>query len=110
MIPLEFETSSQREMAGGDHPILLLQQGPLACPTGLWVTLNSLSHVFCIHSQTDFMTLHHDHEMRLSNLEDILRKLTEKSEVFILSVFLLGGRTRGSACTETKRGHGGPAL
>lgn len=30
------------------------------------------------------MTFHHDHDVRLSNLEDILRKLTEKSEVFIL--------------------------
>lgn len=33
------------------------------------------------------MTFHHDHEVRLSNLEDVLRKLTEKSEVFIV----LGG-------------------
>ncbi|XP_052610232.1 SUN domain-containing protein 1 isoform X4 [Peromyscus californicus insignis] len=31
-------------------------------------------------AKTDFMTFHHDHEVRLSNLEDILRKLTEKSE------------------------------
>lgn len=30
------------------------------------------------------MTFHRDHDVRLSNLEDILRKLTEKSEVFIL--------------------------
>ncbi|KAH0517850.1 SUN domain-containing protein 1 [Microtus ochrogaster] len=35
-------------------------------------------------AKTDFMTFHHDHDVRLSNLEDILRKLTEKSEVFIL--------------------------
>ncbi|XP_076417474.1 SUN domain-containing protein 1 isoform X8 [Peromyscus maniculatus bairdii] len=31
-------------------------------------------------AKTDFMTFHRDHEVRLSNLEDILRKLTEKSE------------------------------
>ncbi|XP_076779562.1 SUN domain-containing protein 1 isoform X8 [Arvicanthis niloticus] len=31
-------------------------------------------------AKADFMTFHHDHEVRLSNLEDILRKLTEKSE------------------------------
>eukprot|EP00072_Mus_musculus_P035935 XP_006504821.1 PREDICTED: SUN domain-containing protein 1 isoform X3 [Mus musculus] len=31
-------------------------------------------------AKTDFMTFHHDHEVRLSNLEDVLRKLTEKSE------------------------------
>uniref|UniRef100_A0A8C5LBE6 Sad1 and UNC84 domain containing 1 n=1 Tax=Jaculus jaculus TaxID=51337 RepID=A0A8C5LBE6_JACJA len=31
-------------------------------------------------TKTDFMTFHHDHEVRLSNVEDILRKLTEKSE------------------------------
>lgn len=31
-------------------------------------------------AKTDFMTFHHDHDMRLSNLENILRKLTEKSE------------------------------
>ncbi|XP_005367153.1 SUN domain-containing protein 1 isoform X5 [Microtus ochrogaster] len=31
-------------------------------------------------AKTDFMTFHHDHDVRLSNLEDILRKLTEKSE------------------------------
>ncbi|CAO2630306.1 SUN domain-containing protein 1 [Lemmus lemmus] len=30
--------------------------------------------------ETDFMTFYHDHDVRLSNLEDILRKLTEKSE------------------------------
>ncbi|XP_006249010.1 SUN domain-containing protein 1 isoform X7 [Rattus norvegicus] len=31
-------------------------------------------------AKTDFLTLHHDHEVRLSSLEDVLRKLTEKSE------------------------------
>ncbi|XP_040607178.1 SUN domain-containing protein 1 isoform X7 [Mesocricetus auratus] len=31
-------------------------------------------------AKTDFMTFHHDHQVRLSNLEDVLRKLTEKSE------------------------------
>uniref|UniRef100_A0A8C6G4C2 SUN domain-containing protein n=1 Tax=Mus spicilegus TaxID=10103 RepID=A0A8C6G4C2_MUSSI len=31
-------------------------------------------------AKTDFMTFHHDHEVRLSNLEDVLKKLTEKSE------------------------------
>ncbi|XP_057619467.1 SUN domain-containing protein 1 isoform X4 [Chionomys nivalis] len=31
-------------------------------------------------AKMDFMTFHHDHDVRLSNLEDILRKLTEKSE------------------------------
>ncbi|CAO2630304.1 SUN domain-containing protein 1 [Lemmus lemmus] len=31
-------------------------------------------------AKTDFMTFYHDHDVRLSNLEDILRKLTEKSE------------------------------
>lgn len=31
-------------------------------------------------AKTDFLTFHHDHEVRLSNLEDLLRKLTEKSE------------------------------
>ncbi|XP_052023453.1 SUN domain-containing protein 1 isoform X2 [Apodemus sylvaticus] len=31
-------------------------------------------------TKTDFLTFHHDHEVRLSNLEDVLRKLTEKSE------------------------------
>ncbi|KAL6087020.1 hypothetical protein STEG23_032021, partial [Scotinomys teguina] len=31
-------------------------------------------------AKTDFMTFHRDHEVRLSSLEDILRKLTEKSE------------------------------
>ncbi|GAB1290385.1 SUN domain-containing protein 1 [Apodemus speciosus] len=31
-------------------------------------------------AKTDFLTFHHDHEVRLSNLEDVLRKLTEKSE------------------------------
>ncbi|KAF3813820.1 hypothetical protein GH733_017852 [Mirounga leonina] len=32
-------------------------------------------------SQTDAMTFHQEHELRLSNLEDVLGKLTEKSEV-----------------------------
>ncbi|XP_055454484.1 SUN domain-containing protein 1 isoform X4 [Psammomys obesus] len=31
-------------------------------------------------TKTDFMTFHHDHALRLSNLEYILKKLTEKSE------------------------------
>ncbi|KAM4820780.1 SUN domain-containing protein 1 isoform 6-T6 [Thomomys bottae] len=31
-------------------------------------------------TKTDFMTLYHEHEVRLSNLEDVLRKLTGKSE------------------------------
>ncbi|XP_031194339.1 SUN domain-containing protein 1 isoform X9 [Mastomys coucha] len=31
-------------------------------------------------AKTNFMTFHHDHEVRLSNLEDVLKKLTEKSE------------------------------
>ncbi|XP_064449557.1 SUN domain-containing protein 1 isoform X9 [Mirounga angustirostris] len=31
-------------------------------------------------SQTDAMTFHQEHELRLSNLEDVLGKLTEKSE------------------------------
>ncbi|XP_029389338.1 SUN domain-containing protein 1 isoform X4 [Mus pahari] len=31
-------------------------------------------------AKTDFITFHRDHEVRLSNLEDVLRKLTEKSE------------------------------
>ncbi|XP_042542583.1 SUN domain-containing protein 1 isoform X5 [Dipodomys spectabilis] len=31
-------------------------------------------------TKTDFMTLYHEHEVRLSNLEDVLRKLTEKSK------------------------------
>ncbi|XP_021110277.1 SUN domain-containing protein 1 isoform X10 [Heterocephalus glaber] len=31
-------------------------------------------------TKTDFMTYHHENEVRLSNMEDILRKLTEKSE------------------------------
>ncbi|XP_075851343.1 SUN domain-containing protein 1 isoform X9 [Microcebus murinus] len=30
--------------------------------------------------ETDFMTFHQEHEVRISNLEDILGKLTEKSE------------------------------
>ncbi|XP_053411915.1 SUN domain-containing protein 1 isoform X2 [Nycticebus coucang] len=30
--------------------------------------------------ETDFMTSHQEHELRISNLEDVLRKLTEKSE------------------------------
>ncbi|XP_027269265.1 SUN domain-containing protein 1 isoform X8 [Cricetulus griseus] len=33
-----------------------------------------------LSAKTDLMTFHHEHQVRLSNLEDILRKLTEKSE------------------------------
>ncbi|XP_037669971.1 SUN domain-containing protein 1 isoform X6 [Choloepus didactylus] len=32
-------------------------------------------------SKTDFMTFHQEHESRIANLEDILGKLTEKSEI-----------------------------
>lgn len=34
-------------------------------------------------SKTDTMSFHQEHELRLSNLEDVLGKLTEKSEVCI---------------------------
>ncbi|XP_076996506.1 SUN domain-containing protein 1 isoform X5 [Tamandua tetradactyla] len=34
-------------------------------------------------SQADFMTFHQEHETRIANLEDILGKLTEKSEVIL---------------------------
>ncbi|KAL1768409.1 SUN domain-containing protein 1 isoform X1 [Sigmodon hispidus] len=52
----------------------------------LWVKdvvgqhLQEMGATEALGAKTDFMTFHHDHEVRLSNLEDILRKLTEKSE------------------------------
>ncbi|XP_050019171.1 SUN domain-containing protein 1 isoform X7 [Alexandromys fortis] len=52
----------------------------------LWVKgvvgqqLQEMGATESLGAKTDFMTFHHDHDVRLSNLEDILRKLTEKSE------------------------------
>ncbi|KAK7806486.1 hypothetical protein U0070_017478 [Myodes glareolus] len=52
----------------------------------LWVKdvvgqhLQEMGTIESLGAKTDFMTFHHDHDVRLSNLEDILRKLTEKSE------------------------------
>jgi hypothetical protein len=46
----------------------------------------------CFLSQADFVTFYHEHGVRLSNLEDILRKLTEKSEVFLLD-FIVSPRS-----------------
>lgn len=61
------------------------------------------------------MTFHHDHDVRLSNLEDILRKLTEKSEVFILLLpffvcFACWVHMCGSERMETEEGIRDPAL
>lgn len=52
--------------------------------------LNSLySCSFSILSKTDSTTFRREHESRISNLEDILRKLTEKSEVCVLDLSLV---------------------
>ncbi|KAM6157336.1 SUN domain-containing protein 1 [Erethizon dorsatum] len=42
--------------------------------------LQEMNAAGLLGTKTDFMILHHEHEVRLSKLEDILRKLTEKSE------------------------------
>ncbi|XP_005397844.1 PREDICTED: SUN domain-containing protein 1 isoform X3 [Chinchilla lanigera] len=42
--------------------------------------LQEMNAAGLLSTKTDFMTFHHEHEVRLSKLEDVLRKLTEKSE------------------------------
>ncbi|XP_062947494.1 SUN domain-containing protein 1 isoform X5 [Cynocephalus volans] len=42
--------------------------------------LQEMTATGLLGSKTDFITLHQEHEVRISNLEDILGKLTEKSE------------------------------
>lgn len=44
---------------------------------------------FIILFKTDYVTLRQEHELRISSLEDILGKLTERSEVFMLLTFHL---------------------
>ncbi|XP_063090065.1 SUN domain-containing protein 1 isoform X7 [Cavia porcellus] len=42
--------------------------------------LQEMNAAGLLSTKTDIMTFHHEHEVRLSKLEDIFRKLTEKSE------------------------------
>uniref|UniRef100_A0A8C6QVQ5 Sad1 and UNC84 domain containing 1 n=1 Tax=Nannospalax galili TaxID=1026970 RepID=A0A8C6QVQ5_NANGA len=49
-------------------------------------------------AKTDIMTSHRDHEVRLSNLEDILRKLMEKSEA--IQKELEGTKLKASSMAE----------